>query len=167
MVNLFARAAAYWAADNFTGALTVLEDMHLREPSLRFVNMLRMSTLAQLGRNDEACEVAEETLEENNKDVFALMATAFRHALCSEREALLTSLAGPGHSYYWNDPDFPEFAAGWLALVGEKEKALDWLERWVDRGSINYPVLAHGDPLLQPLRGEPRFQRLLDRIRPE
>jgi hypothetical protein len=57
--------------------------------------------------------------------------------------------------------------AGWFALVNERERALDWLEHWVDRGSINYPMLAHGDPLLQPLRGEPRFQRLLDRVRPE
>jgi hypothetical protein len=72
-------------------------------------------------------------------------------------------LAGPGQSFLWNDPEVPEFTAGWLALVGENEKALDWR----DRGSINYPMLAHGDPLLQPLRGEPRFQRLLDRIRPE
>jgi hypothetical protein len=54
-----------------------------------------------------------------------------------------------------------------LALVGEKEKALDWIEHWVDRGSIKYPMLAHGDPLLQSLRGEPRFRRLLDRVRPE
>ena len=48
-------------------------------------------------------------------------------------------------------------------MVGEKEKALDWLERWIDRGSFNYPMPAHGEPL----RGELRFRRLLDRIRPE
>ena len=41
------------------------------------------------------------------------------------------------------------------------------LRHRLDRGSINYPMLAKGDPLLQPLRGEPRFQRLLDCIRPE
>jgi serine/threonine protein kinase len=45
-------------------------------------------------------------------------------------------------------------------------RALDWLEHWIDRGSINYPKLTNGDPLLANLRGKPRFQRLLDRIRP-
>jgi tetratricopeptide (TPR) repeat protein len=165
--NHLARGSAYWAADNFTGALAVFEDMRMREPSLRYVSILRMSMLARLGQNDEACKVAEESLEESNEDAWALMVTAFRHALCGEREALLASLSGPGQSFYWNDPDVPWTAAGWLALVGEKEKALDWLEHWVDRGSINYPMLARGDPLLQPLRGQPRFQRLLDRIRPE
>jgi len=57
--------------------------------------------------------------------------------------------------------------AGGLALVGEREKALDWLERWVDRGSINYPMLANDDPLVERLRRERRFQRLRDRVRPE
>jgi hypothetical protein len=61
----------------------------------------------------------------------------------------------------------PEWAAGFLALVDVRDPALDWLEHWVDRGAINYPMLAHGDPLLQSLRREPRFQRLLDRVRPE
>jgi serine/threonine protein kinase/tetratricopeptide (TPR) repeat protein len=165
--NHLVRVYACWAADDFTQALAVLEDMRRREPSLRIINLHRMHMLARLGRNDEACMAAEETLEEDNEDAFAREVTAFRHALCGEREALLASLAGPGQSYLWNDPETPEWAAGWLALVGEKEKALDWLEHWIDRGSSNYPMLAHGDPLLQSLRGEPRFQRLLDRIRPE
>jgi hypothetical protein len=55
---------------------------------------------------------------------------------------------------------------GGVALVGEREKALDWVERWVDRGSINYPMLANDDPRVERLRRERRFQRLRDRVRP-
>jgi hypothetical protein len=161
------RAFAYWAADNLTGALTVFDDMRRREPSMRFVNLFRMSVLARLGRNDEACQVAAETLDEDDRDAFAQMVTALRHALLGERESLLALMTGEFESYCWNDPEFPDMAAGCLALVGEKEKALDWLERWIDRGSINYPLLAHIDPFLEPLRHHLRFQRLLDRIKPE
>jgi hypothetical protein len=141
--------------------------MSRREPSLRFINLHRIHMLARLGRYDEAYKAAEETLEQNGEDIFAVMVTAFRHALLGERVSLLEVLEGPGRSYLWNDPEAPEWAAGWLALVDEKEKALDWLDHWIDRGSINYPMLARGDPLLEGLRAEPRFQRLLDRIRPE
>jgi hypothetical protein len=76
-------------------------------------------------------------------------------------------MSGDLESYCWNDPECPVFIAGQFGLIGERERALQWLGHWVDRGSINYPMLAHGDPLLQPLRGEPRFQGLLDRVRPQ
>jgi hypothetical protein len=134
---------------------------------LRFVNLMRMHMLARLGRTSEACSVAEETIKENREDAFAQLVTMFQHALRGQRQPFLEILDGDFHSFCWNDPEVPEWVAGWLALVGEREKALDWLERWIDRGSINHPMLAHGDPLLQSLRGELRFQRLLDRIRPE
>ena len=110
---------------------------------------------------------AEEIRRVNDEDYFASMTKAFQHAINGEREALLGTLDGPCGPSFWSDPEFCEWIVGWLMMVGEKEKALDWLERWIDRGSFNYPMLAHGDPLLEPLRGELRFRRLLDRIRPE
>jgi hypothetical protein len=82
-------------------------------------------------------------------------------------DSLLALVNGKLYDRSWNDPEAPEWYAGWLALVDERGRALDWLERWVDRGEINYPMLAHGDPLLENLRGETRFHRLLDRVRSE
>ncbi len=125
-------------------------------------NFFRMHSLAYLGRIEEACALAG-----NFQDELAPLETAFKHALRREREPVLGLLTGKLKDFAWNDPETPELVAGWLSLVGEREKALDWLEHWIDRGSINYPMLAHGDPLLEPLRGEPRFQRLLARVRPE
>jgi alkanesulfonate monooxygenase SsuD/methylene tetrahydromethanopterin reductase-like flavin-dependent oxidoreductase (luciferase family) len=141
--------------------------MHRLEPALRMASIMRIAMLARLGRIDDACRVVEEAVAENSEDAFALLATVFRHALLGEREPLLEKIASYVRPTLWDDAETPEWAAGWLALVGEKEQALDWLEHWIDRGAINYPMLAQGDPLLEPLRGEPRFQRLLDRIRPE
>jgi eukaryotic-like serine/threonine-protein kinase len=165
--NLITRAYACWAADDFAQGLAVLEEMLRREPSIRFINLHRMHMLARLGRSEEACGAAADTVAENSRDAIAMMVTAFRHALRGEREALLASLDDRARSFLWNDAEGPEWVASWLALVGEKEKALDWLEHWIERGAFNYPMLEHGDPLLQSLRGIPRFQRLLDRVRPE
>ena len=122
--------------------------------------------LARLGRIADACSAAE-IAAENAQDASARLAMALKHALLGERGPLLALMTGELESFCWNDPEAPEWCAGWFALVNEHDLALRWLEHWVDRGSINYPMLAHGDPLLQPLRGEPRFQRLLDRVRPE
>ncbi len=167
VANLFTFAGSHWADANFAQALAVFDDMHRREPALRMTNFMRMNMLARLGRIDDACSVAEETVGENAEDAFAKLVTVFKHALLGEREAFLALITGELEDSSWNDSECPEWFAGCFALVNERDRALDWLEHWIDRGSINYPMLAHGDPLLQSLRGEPRFQRLLDRIRPE
>jgi hypothetical protein len=46
--------------------------------------------------------------------------------------------------------------------LGELEQALDWVERHeADRGARNFLAT---DPLFDPLRREPRFVRLLERL---
>ena len=167
VANPFAYAGSHWADADFVKALGVFDEMHRREPALRFTSIMRMHMLARLGRIDDACTVAAETVGENAEDAFAQLVTAFKHALRGEREAFLALITGEFEANSWNDSECPEWFAGWFTLINERDRALDWLEHWVDRGSINYPMLAHGDPLLQPLRGDLRFQRLLDRVRPE
>jgi hypothetical protein len=49
--------------------------------------------------------------------------------------------------------------------VNERETALDFLERAVEFGVINWPWLAEHEPFLAYVRGEPRFGRLMERVR--
>jgi hypothetical protein len=52
-------------------------------------------------------------------------------------------------------------------LIDEKERALDWLERDVDLGMINYPLMNELDPFLKNIRGEERFRKLMARVKKE
>lgn len=45
--------------------------------------------------------------------------------------------------------------------------ALDWLERAVELGLANHPYLSRIDPLLENVRGEPRFQEIMERVEAE
>ena len=60
---------------------------------------------------------------------------------------------------------FSRMLAEGYALLGLKDDALLWLQRAVERGFINYPFLAHHDPWLAPLRGDPQFAALLAGVR--
>jgi hypothetical protein len=44
------------------------------------------------------------------------------------------------------------------------ERALHWLAIAVDRGFINHPFLARHDPFFESLRGDPRFQQLMETV---
>jgi hypothetical protein len=87
--------------------------------------------------------------------------------MLGEREPLVAYITGELEISLWNDPEWSVWIAACFARVDDHGRALQWLEHWVDRGSFNYPMLAHGDPWFQSLYGDPRFQRLLDRIRPQ
>ncbi len=53
------------------------------------------------------------------------------------------------------------------ALIDHPLEALDWLENAVKRGFINYPFQNEYDPLLENIRGEERFKKLMERAKYE
>ena len=65
------------------------------------------------------------------------------------------------------DPQLCHFLAVLFAVAEWKEKSLEWLEQAVNQGFINYPLMAAQDPLLEPIRGEERFQKLMKRAKHE
>jgi hypothetical protein len=60
---------------------------------------------------------------------------------------------------------FARLLAGAYARAGDIDNAIRWLEVAVDRGFINHPFLTRVDPSLDNLRGEPRFQQLMEVVR--
>lgn len=62
------------------------------------------------------------------------------------------------------DPEMVFFAARNIAFFGER-RALQELERSLERGFVLYRVLLRDDPWFDPLRSTPKFQFLLERSR--
>jgi eukaryotic-like serine/threonine-protein kinase len=63
-----------------------------------------------------------------------------------------------------SDAELPYIIGRFQVLFGDRQAGLRTLERAVDRGFFAYPRLAT-DPLLESLRGDPTFQRLLAEAR--
>jgi len=124
-------------------------------------------SLAYMDRRKEAGQLFDEVAREHPGTLFACLGLAFKYAFEGKRSETLAVLdSNPSLRKSW---DFQ--SAYWktecLALAGEKELALDCLERDVDLGMTNYPLMNELDPFLANIRGEPRFKKLMERVKDE
>ena len=67
----------------------------------------------------------------------------------------------------WPDLQYSHWMSQIYALLGDVDEGLRWLEQATSRGWIHYPFLAEHDRTLDNLRGDPRFDALLQRVRAE
>jgi tetratricopeptide (TPR) repeat protein len=103
-----------------------------------------LRTACDLGRGQDSCAALAISLD-------ALGRTEEALRVANEAAGLPTNPAGSYNlACYW-------------ARAGDRLKALDWLERSVGSGSAARWMLV--DPDLESLHGDPRFERLADRIR--
>jgi TolB-like protein/thioredoxin-like negative regulator of GroEL len=137
-------------------------DIDPHNPSHR---MMHSMMLAANGRVAEACTLLDSVPQDAPQMAWAKLATAMSHALRGNREEVLRVLTPELRAAAMWDDIFSWWTADSLALVGERESALDFVERVVDFGFVNYPFLAETEPFLAGIRGEPRFGRIMERAR--
>lgn len=154
-----------WLRGRWTEAIPHYATFREMDPDNPFAVFCHAWILSQAGRRQEAAAMLE-ALEENvSHPVFAAWSAALRHALRGEGEAAVEAVSPALEGAAEGDEMFSRGLAEVYALAGEPELALRWLERAVELGFANYPFLAEHAPLLEPLRGEPAFDTLLERVR--
>jgi hypothetical protein len=65
------------------------------------------------------------------------------------------------------DELIPIWMAETYALIYEKSEAIDWIDCGIKSGFINYAFLMEYDPFLANIRNEPRFKKLMERVKYE
>lgn len=116
-----------------------------------------------VGRHEEAVSELEKAVELSSRSV-TWVTGGLAHAYASagrraEAEAILRELLDRSEH---GVVDAIGVATAYLAL-GDSANALDWIERGVEaRGML--PLMIKGNPHLNPLRGDPRFQEALRRM---
>jgi len=121
--------------------------------------------LAANQRSDEAIPLLGAVAFDTPEMGWATLANAMASALRGDREGLLRIMSPELRSKVWWDDLFCWWSADCFALVDEREASLECLERAVSLGIINYPFLAQHDWCLASVRSEPRFDRLMERVR--
>jgi eukaryotic-like serine/threonine-protein kinase len=137
-------------------------DVDPENPTSRMVHALM---LAANRRVEEAVALLQPVARDTPDMAWARLASAMAGALRGDRDEVLRVMTPELREAAWWDDIFCWWAADCFALVGERGAALDFLERAVALGVINHPFLAEYEPFLAGVRGEARFDRLMERVR--
>ena len=137
-------------------------DVDPGNPTTRMVHAL---ALAANSRVEEARGLLHTVANEKPTMAWARLACAMAYALSGDREQVLTSITPDLREAAAWDDIFSWWMADCYALVGERDAALDCVQRMIELGMFNYPFLAQHEPFLAPIRGEARFLALLEQAR--
>jgi tetratricopeptide (TPR) repeat protein len=114
------------------------------------------------GRLKEAIPEFQKSVELNNDPYsIAMLGQAYaRNGQENEARKILARLNDEAKSRY-----VPPYALAYiLSALGDRERAIDELEHAYHEGPGNYLFLIKVDPLLDDLRGQPRFEALVQKV---
>jgi len=122
--------------------------------------------LAYLGREDEAAPYFDKVIAMDARPLSGL-SRLWRFAAGGDRDGFLKALESDPQLIETSRTDewFPNFIAACQARLGDHAGAIEWLERAVGWGFSNHRFLGELSPFLAPIRGDRRFQALLNEAR--
>ena len=107
-----------------------------------------------------------DTLIKNQPDQFlSLMCKALRHAINNEKQETIQSVTEQVEKAAEMDHMMAWWITNVYSLIGEKDKAIYYLERTTRDVFINYPYFSRYEPLLENIRGEERFKKLMEDVK--
>jgi serine/threonine-protein kinase len=150
-------------ARQFEPALDNLRRALAMNPTAEETHRLLGLVYLQQGRDDEAAAAFKEALANTSNDAMALAGhglVAVRRGRPGEARAILDGLHERGRTRYVS----PVALTGLHAALGESDAAFHWLEQAYQerRGWLAYLKI---EPLLDGLRSDSRFARLVERMR--
>jgi tetratricopeptide (TPR) repeat protein len=152
----------YFFSRRFDQAIAVLQEIRERDPSFTFTMTDMARAMLHVGRAEEAIGLYEQAQilaggsRHPSAGLTLALATAGRVDEARKRLATLETLA--------DDDQASRHAVASVHLaLGNVPVALDWLERAYDAHERAL-AWAKVHPRLDPIRDEPRFQRLLERL---
>jgi TolB-like protein/thioredoxin-like negative regulator of GroEL len=123
--------------------------------------------LLRNGRIDEASEAVRELNSEHAGSFLAQLGTALFHGVCAEPEAARRAVTDELRAAARNSELLSRELTHCLALSGETEDALNWLENTVRIGNINYPFWSQHDAWVGSIRGHSRFDTIMREVKRE
>ena len=138
-----------------------------KEPQLTVALFFAAQFLAYCNHFIEASSLVSQYARPEMDDAFTKLSLFVKYAIESDKKRIKELLTDDFVKTTRRDAQNSYFVTGLFALSGMKDEAFDWLENSVERGFINYPFISEYDPFLKDIRGEPRFKKLMKRVKHE
>ncbi|MEJ2548828.1 MAG: protein kinase, partial [Gemmatimonadota bacterium] len=116
-----------------------------------------------VGELDQAFASFDEIVRDTPENPHAALGAFLQHALRGEREQALEAVTEKLEQAAWWDDYFPVLMADGYVMIGNVHRALHWVDRAIDMGTTNVAFLGEHEPFLRRMRGDPRFEALLDK----
>jgi TolB-like protein len=126
---------------------------------------LYVQALVAFGREQEARDAVANMLAATPPDNLTWLTELFVWALDGRRDDILSTLTEERVRWARADLQYSLQLAEYFAILGENDRAFDWLENAIRCGVVNYPFLSTRDPYLANLRGDPRFEPLMAHVK--
>jgi TolB-like protein/DNA-binding SARP family transcriptional activator/TPR repeat protein len=164
-INHAAYGWLYWCEGRIEEALPHYRRGYELDPVSPVMRWLHGWSLAQSGRRGEAIAVLSAFAKDASDTVFGELASALSCALEGKPAAAQPAAGSQLLIAAHQDEGLAHFLTEVFALSGNHDESLRWLERAIERGYLNFPVISGRDALYGHLRDDPRFARLLETVR--
>src|SRR5262249_44323976 len=151
----------FYNARQYDDALEQLRKAVDMAPKHGMARVHRAQAYAQKGRQAEAIDEAQQALLLAPEWSITAATLGYAYAVSGKRDAALKMLDELTALSQWKDVSY--YKALIYAGLGQKEQALEWLEKAYDERS-DLLVYLKVDPIFESLRKEPRFADLLRRM---
>jgi eukaryotic-like serine/threonine-protein kinase len=153
------------SAGEFADAIPSFDDAIRLDPANPLLLFLRAHALALDGKTEEAIAQFADLERRCGDHYFCQLGAIMTAALRQDTTAAEEHITSSFEAITAADPHWSWMLAECYALLGKQEIAFTWLERAVDKGFLNYPMIGRWDPLLADLRQHLEFAKLLQRLR--
>jgi serine/threonine protein kinase/predicted Zn-dependent protease len=161
------RGAQHFYDGKYKQALNGWKKLYELHPENPFSHLVYAMILAYNNEIEKAISVVNKSVRKHPDTLFAKLELILKYAFQGDQEKALREITLDFQKSVRRDGGFSHYLSCFLALNNLKKEALDWLEVAVKWGIINYPLLVEKDPFLENIRGEPRFKKLMERVKHE
>jgi TolB-like protein len=151
----------------FDTALDSFERFSKSFPNSFFGPWFCALSLAYIHNFKKACSIFERLGKEMPGFPFAELGLKFKAAMEGNKVEALHWKSRELETWAWRDFQVCYYVSQVFSMVDAKKEALDWIEHAVDIGMTNYPFMSKHDPFLENIREEPRFKKLIERVKHE